>query len=93
MDALLIVVTLVSLSFAVLVLVLNWRLIREERRRSAARVEALIEAALSPVPDAARDTAEPCVISSHELFHGRRSQSPGSAGWFSPPRSVSSSSV
>jgi len=69
MDALLIVVTLVSLTFAVIVLVLNWRLIREERRRSAARVEALSEAVFSPVPDAARDTVEPSVISSHELFH------------------------
>jgi hypothetical protein len=44
MDIALIVVTLASLGFALVLLTLNWRLIREERRRSAARVEALLEA-------------------------------------------------
>ena len=45
MNTLLIIVTLSSLALAVVLLVLNWRLVREERRRSAARVEALREAA------------------------------------------------
>ena len=53
MNFLLVIVTLVSLGFAVMLLVLNWRLIREARCRSAARVEALIGAASTPVPDAA----------------------------------------
>jgi hypothetical protein len=44
MDIALVVVTLASLGFALVLLTLNWRLIREERRRSAARVEALLEA-------------------------------------------------
>jgi len=44
MDLALVVVTLASLGFALVLLTLNWRLIREERRRSAARVEALLEA-------------------------------------------------
>lgn len=45
MNILLIIITLVCLAFAVVSLVLNWRLAREERRRSAARVEVLLEAA------------------------------------------------
>ena len=44
MDIALVVVTLASLGFALVLLTLNWRLLREERRRSAARVEALLEA-------------------------------------------------
>lgn len=44
MNTLLIIVTFVSLAFAVVLSVLNWRLIREKRLRSAARVEALLEA-------------------------------------------------
>jgi len=59
MNTLLIIVTFTSLAFAVVMLVLNWRLIREERGRSAARVEALREAVSdlpdpAPVPAAAR---------------------------------------
>ena len=41
MDSALIVVTLVSLALASMLLVFVWRLLREERRRSAARVAAL----------------------------------------------------
>jgi hypothetical protein len=52
MNTLLLIVTLVSLTLAVVLLVLNWRLIREEHRRSAARVEALLEA-VSNLPDPA----------------------------------------
>ena len=52
MNTVLIIVTGVSLAFAVVSLVLSWRVIREERRRSAARVEALLEA-VSNVPDPA----------------------------------------
>lgn len=51
MDILLIIVTFVSLAFAMVLLVLNWRLIREKRLRSAARVEALLEA-VSALPAA-----------------------------------------
>ena len=58
MDTLLIIVTVVSLAFAVVSLVLSWRVIREERRRSAARVEALLEA-VSNLPDPAPVQAAP----------------------------------
>jgi hypothetical protein len=47
MEAMLMVVTLVSLGLAVVMSVVGWRLLSGERRRSAARVEALESEALS----------------------------------------------
>jgi hypothetical protein len=47
MEALLMIVTLVSLGLAVVMSVVGWRLLGGERRRSAARVEALESEALS----------------------------------------------
>jgi len=48
MEALLMIVTLVSLGLAVVMSVVGWRLLSGERRRSAARVEALESESLSP---------------------------------------------
>lgn len=48
MQTLLMIVTLVSLGLAVVMSVVGWRLLTGERRRSAARVEALESEALSP---------------------------------------------
>lgn len=45
MEPTLIAVTLLSLAMALAMSVIAWRLLREERRRSAARVDALIELA------------------------------------------------
>ena len=67
MDTSLIIVTLVSLGVSVMLLVLNRRLIGEERRRSAARVEALIGAASTPVPDAAPVDVAPAPRAQVEL--------------------------
>lgn len=58
MTLALIVVTLASLAMAASLLVLVWRLLREERRRSAARVAALEAGIL----DAAADRAEPARV-------------------------------
>lgn len=41
MDATLVAVTLISLAMAVTLLIVTWRLMREERRRSSARIAAL----------------------------------------------------
>jgi hypothetical protein len=52
MEALLMIVTLVSLGLAVVMSVVGWRLLSGDRRRSAARVEALeSEALLTDSPD------------------------------------------
>lgn len=67
MDTLLVIVTLVSLGVAVALLVLHGRVIREERRRSAARVEALIDASSSAVSDAAGVDVAPA-SRTRELF-------------------------
>jgi len=57
MDVALIIVTLVSLGLALVLLLLNWRLIRRERGRSAARVDALLGAVSAPEPIPASVTA------------------------------------
>jgi hypothetical protein len=63
MTTILVLVALLSLAVAAGLLVQNWRLFRDEARRSAARVEALRAAASEP-PDR---TSVP-VPSSHDLF-------------------------
>jgi hypothetical protein len=52
MDALLVIVTLVSLALAFAMGVVCWRVVAEERRRSAARIEALTDAPGEYKPDA-----------------------------------------
>lgn len=48
MDAVLLIVTLVSLTMALTMAGFTWRLVRQERRRSAARVAALAEELAKP---------------------------------------------
>lgn len=65
MNTFLITITLLSLGFALVLLALNWSGRRDERRRSAARVQALVEAAAeagiqvatAPMKDPAADTS------------------------------------
>jgi hypothetical protein len=58
MDATLVIVTVLSMGMAAALSAIVWRLLREERRRSEARVAALREAASLPVDrTAARATA------------------------------------
>ena len=45
MNTFLIILTVLSLGFAFVLLAVNWSLLREAQRRSAARVQALVEAA------------------------------------------------
>jgi hypothetical protein len=63
MDTILVITTLVSLALAAFLLLLNARLIRYERRRSAARVEALRAAALEPIVGGASPAG-----GGHDLF-------------------------
>lgn len=63
MNTILAIVTLVSLGFAVALLIASRRVAREERRRSDARVEALRAAAAGDA-----DRVGPVVVSGHGLF-------------------------
>lgn len=63
MNTILAIVTLVSLGFAVALLIVSRRVTREERRRSDARVEALRAAAAGNA-----DGVDPVVVSGHGLF-------------------------
>jgi hypothetical protein len=79
MNTILLIVTILSLASAAILAVLNWRLISEERRRSAARVEALLSAAAAaPEPVAMPETFEapaggvalrPDSVQRQDLFH------------------------
>ena len=50
MESMLLIVTLVALTLAVAMAGLAWKLLREDRRRAAARVEALVAGAEIPEP-------------------------------------------
>ena len=56
MTMLLIILSLTSLAIAIVLAALLWRLVREERRRSDARVQLLMELSSSPAGDATLDT-------------------------------------
>jgi hypothetical protein len=89
MNTILLIVTVLSLASAVVLAVLNWRLIREQRRRSAARVDALLSAAMAapePVAVAApreapadRVLIRPTSADHRDLFH--TTSEPASSVW------------
>lgn len=89
MNTILLIVTILSLAAAAILAVLNWQLMSAERRRSAARVEALLSAAESaPEPvvtpqtfDAPADRVElrPDSVQHHDLFH--TTSEPASSIW------------
>lgn len=93
MSMLLIIVTALSLAFAVVLLALNWRLVREKRLRSAARVEALLEAvsalpaAADATPQIVVDHTKTAVSSSRELFH-QAAEGPSGFGRLAVPMSL-----
>ncbi|HET7618423.1 MAG TPA: hypothetical protein VFK20_07935, partial [Vicinamibacterales bacterium] len=60
MDGTLVGVTLLSMAMAISLSVIVWRLLRDERRRSSARVAALVElAARNGRPTVARAPVRP----------------------------------
>src|SRR5436190_20029716 len=63
MDTTLVIVTVLSMGMAAALSVIVWRLLREERRRSEARVAALQAAAQAPTPGR---TAAPAPASAHK---------------------------
>jgi len=87
MNTILLIVTILSLAAAAILAVLNWQLMSAERRRSAARVEALLSAAAAaPEPvvmpqtiDAPADRValRPEGVQHQDLFH-TTSESPSS---------------
>lgn len=89
MNTILLIVTIVSLASAVILAVVTWRLISVERRRSAARVDALVSAAAAapePFPVASvfetpADHVElrPTPFEHQDLFH--TTAEPASSGW------------
>ncbi len=89
MNTILLIVTIVSLASAVILAVLNWRLISVERRRSAARVDALVSAAAAapepfPVASVSETPADhvvlrPTPLEHQDLFH--TTAEPASSGW------------
>ncbi len=89
MNTILLIVTILSLAAAAILAVLNWRLIGEERRRSAARVDALVSAAavapepllVPPVSETPADhvVLRPTAVEHQDLFH--TTAEPVSFGW------------
>ena len=89
MNTILLIVTILSLAAAAILAVLNWRLISEERRRSAARVDALVSAAAAapepllvpPVSETPADhvVLRPTAVEHQDLFH--TAAEPVSFGW------------
>jgi hypothetical protein len=89
MNTILFIVTILSVASAAVLAVLNWRLISEERRRSAARVDALLSAAaalpepaaMPPAPDTPADriVLRPDSVERQDLFH--TASEPASSVW------------
>jgi hypothetical protein len=89
MNTVLLIVTILSLAAAVILAVFNWRLISAERRRSAARVDALLSAAAAaPEPASVRAPLEapaasfalrPTPVEHQDLFH--TTAEPPSSPW------------
>jgi hypothetical protein len=89
MNTTLLIVTILSLASAAILAVLTWRLISAERRRSAARVDALVSAAAdAPEPFAVAPVSEtpadhvvlrPTLVEHQDLFH--TTAEPASSGW------------
>jgi hypothetical protein len=83
MDLTLVLVTLLSLALAAVMTVLAWRLAREERRRSDARVAALAaELRIERDRDLPLHHVAP-VVTSHDLFNAPRVERS-----FAPPRAA-----
>jgi hypothetical protein len=84
MDTTLVTVTLISMAMAASLSVIVWRMLRDERQRSDARVAALtararVATAASRPPDLElpiRETAAPASVSGSALFAPRETESP-----------------
>jgi len=89
MDVTLILVTLLSLALAAVMTVVSWRLAREERRRSEARVAALATE-IQPTGDLPLQQRTP-VATANDMFasttEGPRSSSPSRSSAASSPQS------